>query len=62
MQIYKILNNNAAVVCDKEGREKIVMGKGICFQKKAGAQIDAAAVDKVFFYLKRMRTINSRYW
>ena len=29
MQIYKILNNNAAVVCDKEGREKIVMGKGI---------------------------------
>ncbi len=49
MQIYKILNNNAAVVCDKEGREKIVMGKGIRFQKKAGAQIHPAAVDKVFF-------------
>ena len=36
MQIYKILNNNAAVVRDHVGQEKIVMGKGICFQKKAG--------------------------
>lgn len=34
MQIYKILNNNAAVVRDHVGQEKIVMGKGICFQKK----------------------------
>lgn len=49
MQIYKILNNNAAVVRDEEGLEKIVMGKGICFQKKAGTQIDPAVIDKTFF-------------
>lgn len=49
MQISKILNNNAAVVRDEQGQEKIVMGKGICFQKKAGAAIDPAAVDKTFF-------------
>lgn len=49
MQIYKILNNNAAVVRDSQGREKIVMGKGICFQKKTGASIDPAVVDKTFF-------------
>lgn len=49
MQISKILNNNAAVVRDEQGQEKIVMGKGICFQKKTGADIDSAAVDKTFF-------------
>ena len=48
MQIYKILNNNAAVVRDHVGQEKIVMGKGICFQKKAGAEIDPAVIDKTF--------------
>ena len=35
MQIYKILNNNVAVVLDENGREKVVMGRGICFKKKA---------------------------
>ncbi len=49
MQIYKILNNNAAVVRDEQGLEKIVMGKGICFQKKTGTQIDPAVIDKTFF-------------
>ena len=53
MQISKILNNNAAVVRDEQGREKIVMGKGICFQKKTGADIDPAAVDKTFFLSAR---------
>lgn len=48
MQIYKILNNNAAVVLDDSGQEKIVMGKGICFQKKTGARIDPSVIDKTF--------------
>ncbi len=48
MQIYKILNNNAAVVRDESGQEKIVMGKGICFQKKTGAGIDPSVIDKTF--------------
>lgn len=38
MKIRKALNNNAAVVSDEKGQEKIVMGKGICFKKGAGRQ------------------------
>lgn len=48
MRIYKILNNNVAVVLDEQEQEKIVMGRGICFQKKAGDSIPEEAVDKVF--------------
>ena len=48
MKIFKILNNNVAVVLDEQGEEKIVMGKGICFKKKAGEEIPAKTVDKVF--------------
>ena len=39
MRIYKILNNNVAVIMDENGQEKIVMGRGICFHKKAGEEI-----------------------
>ena len=58
MQICKILNNNAAVVRDHVGQEKIVMGKGICFQKKAGAEIDSA-VDFISFSYYNSRCIAS---
>lgn len=48
MKIYKVLNNNVAIIRDTDGREKVVMGKGICFHKRGGEEIDEAAVDKVF--------------
>lgn len=48
MKIFKVLNNNVAVVLDDHGDEKIVMGRGICFKKKAGEEISPEAVDKVF--------------
>lgn len=48
MKIFKILNNNVAVVLDEHGVEKIVMGKGICFKKKTGEEICPEDVDKVF--------------
>lgn len=48
MRIYKILNNNVAVVMDENGQEKIVMGRGICFRKKAGEEIGEDMVDKTF--------------
>lgn len=48
MSISKILNNNAAVVRDDTEQEKIVMGRGICFKKRPGEEIEEAAVDKVF--------------
>ena len=48
MKIFKILNNNVAVVLSEKGEEKIVMGKGICFKKKAGEDISPDMVDKTF--------------
>lgn len=48
MKIRKALNNNAAVVSDEKGQEKIVMGKGICFKKGAGDDIPDEQVEKVF--------------
>lgn len=49
MQIHKILNNNVAVVLDEQGKEKIVMGRGICYKKKAGEEILPEMIDKTFF-------------
>lgn len=48
MKIDKILNNNVAVIID-HNEERIVMGRGICFKKKVGDQIDRHKVDKEFF-------------
>ncbi len=48
MKIFKILNNNVAVVLDDKGEEKIVMGRGICFKKKAGETIAEEMIDKTF--------------
>ena len=45
MRIFKILNNNAAVVRDGKGQEKIVMGKGICFKRKVGEEIAQEVID-----------------
>lgn len=46
MQIGKILNNNVVVTKDQFGREVIVSGKGIGFQKKVGETICETSVDK----------------
>lgn len=40
MIIDKILNNNVIVVKDKNNVEKIIMGKGIAFNKKIGDEIE----------------------
>ena len=48
MKIFKILNNNAAVVKDDAGQEQIVMGKGICFKRRVGDEIKREIIDKVF--------------
>lgn len=48
MRIYKILNNNVALIKDKMDKEVIVMGKGIAYKKNIGDFIDEKNVDKVF--------------
>ena len=47
VRIYKVLNNNAAVVRDGD-QEKIVMGPGIAFQKKKNDIIPKSKVEKIF--------------
>ncbi len=48
MEIKKILNNNVVESVDEHGRELIVMGRGVGFQKKKGEEIDTAIIEKVF--------------
>ncbi|MDO5410559.1 MAG: PRD domain-containing protein [Lachnospiraceae bacterium] len=48
MLISKILNNNLVLSRDEKGREVIVKGCGIAFQKKRGAAIDESKIEKIF--------------
>lgn len=48
MIIKKKLNNNVAVTADETGREIIVMGKGIAFDRKVGDELDETEIDKRF--------------
>ena len=48
MKIAKILNNNVVVVLDEQGREQVVMGRGLAFQKHHGDVIPKENIEKVF--------------
>ena len=48
MKIDKIINNNVVSTCDEEGREVIVMGRGVGFKAKEGNTIDEEKVEKIF--------------
>ena len=48
MKVSKVINNNVVSSVDEKGKEIIVMGKGIGFQKKSGDTIEDARVEKVF--------------
>lgn len=48
MEIKKIINNNIVSSVDRDGRELVVMGRGIGFGKRPGQQIDEESVEKIF--------------
>lgn len=48
MKIAKILNNNVVMVHDEQGREQVVMGRGLAFQKRVGDSLNGAQIEKVF--------------
>ena len=48
MKISRIINNNVVITCDEEGREVIVMGRGVGFKAKEGSTIDKDKIEKVF--------------
>lgn len=48
LRVEKVYNNNVVQVCDQEGREYILMGRGLGFQKKSGEEVDSSKVEKTF--------------
>lgn len=48
MVIEKIINNNVVFSKDKSGKEIVVAGKGIAFQKKIGMEIETDRIEKIF--------------
>lgn len=47
-KIVKIFNNNAVLVVTEENVEKILLGKGIAFQKKINTYVDEDKIEKTF--------------
>ncbi|WP_195429048.1 PRD domain-containing protein [Clostridium sp. D46t1_190503_E9] len=50
MRIKKVFNNNVVLVIDDLGKEQIVMGKGIGFQKFPKDLIDSKKIEKRFIF------------
>lgn len=48
MQIARVLNNNVLVVTDENQCEKVVMGRGIGFQKRPGEYINSIGIEKEY--------------
>lgn len=48
MIIVKVLNNNVLLTTNHKGKEMIVMGRGISFNKVAGDTVDQEKIDKIF--------------
>lgn len=48
MEVMKVINNSFVCSVDSEGKEIVVMGKGIGFGAKPGKAIDEKAIEKIF--------------
>lgn len=48
MIIRRIFNNNVALAVDERGDESVVIGRGLCFNRRAGDPVDPDAVEKTF--------------
>lgn len=52
MRFLKSYNNSVALVENEQGKEEIVIGKGIGFGLKKGDQIDQAKIERALSQLK----------
>ena len=48
MKIVRVLNTNAVVSTDRQGKEIIITGAGIGFKKKNGEELDKSLVEKIY--------------
>lgn len=56
MRSIKIFNNNAVSTVMPDGREAIVLGRGIGFNKRPGDRISEDLVEKVYYVQDEMQT------
>ncbi len=48
MQIKRVFNNNVAMATADDGAEVIVIGRGLCFGRHAGDDVDPSLVEKTY--------------
>ena len=60
IKFVKSFNNNAALVCDTELKEWIVVGSGVSFGKKAGDLIDVKKIERYFVAQSDSKEINEQ--
>lgn len=58
MRILKVLNNSLVLALDDAGREIILMGKGIGYNKSIGYQLDQKDIEKVFVLKDKSISVN----
>lgn len=46
--IDRVINNNVVMILDPAGKERVIMGKGVGYQKKPGDILEEANVEKTF--------------
>lgn len=56
MKAIRVFNNNAVSTVMPDGREAIILGKGIGFHKRPGDMIDDHCVEKVYYVQNEMQT------
>lgn len=49
MEIVKVINNNFVSAVDDQGKETVIMGKGIGFRYKTGEAVPEKLIEKVFY-------------
>lgn len=49
MVIEKVINNNIVSAIDEEGREAVVMGRGLGFRTKPGTLLPEKGIEKIFW-------------
>ena len=52
MKVIQIINNNVISALDPNGREAVLMGKGIGFHAKRG-KIDHSMIEKFFWFYNK---------
>lgn len=55
VEIIKVINNNVALARNERGKEVIIKGKGLAFQRQAGDIVNKEIVEQ-FFYLSDKET------